>query len=230
MTQKEKLLLELKELQYDIALENGENPKQIVESDLAREAKHYTVADLEKEIECAKSDLEKAQQRNKVEKYFATPEGAAKKEVLEMQLDSYKRAALKLRDEYIAEAKALIEPILPENWSMDCSEVEFIHIRLTDPITGDEVFGHDFELRLRQTWDRKDDNYTYSVDANIGTMGGFNPLKDRKRVSLYKVFSDIVSNDKVIDKLLTIMTQASGSKWQTRENIREIQKQLENPF
>lgn len=227
MTQKEKLLKELKELQYDIALESGKPTKQIVESHIAWEAKHYTVANLKKEIEHAKANLAKLQQRNQIEKYFATPEGAARKADLEMQRESNKRAAIKLRDEYIAEAKALIEPTLPKHWKMACSEVEHIYIRLTDPVTGEKVFGHEFELHLNQDWDRED-NPRYKVTTNMGTMGSFDPIHDFKRMSLYKTFADIVSNKSLMEAIQSIMIQANGSKQQFRKNMRDIDNQLKN--
>lgn len=188
-----------------------------------------SLAELKESLADMQAKVKAAKQAKAIEEYFATPEGAARKADLEMQRESNKRAAIKLRDEYIAEAKALIEPTLPKHWKMACSEVEHIYIRLTDPVTGEKVFGHEFELHLNQDWDRED-NPRYKITTNMGTMGSFDPIHDFKRISLYKTFADIVSNQSLMEAIQSIMIQANGSRQQFRENMRDIDNQLKNPL
>lgn len=192
-------------------------------------AKDFTLAELKTRLAIAQEQVKVNKQTKAVEEYFATPEGAKRKQELEEQREVNLCVLTSSRDRYVAEAKALIEPILSENWKMDCTEVAYINIFLTDPVDGKKVFGHDFEFRLNTDWD-KEDKIVYTLTTNMGTMGSFNPTKDIERVSLYKVFADIVSNRQLIEDLKSIMIQADASKWQSRENIRNIDKQLKNPL
>ena len=235
MTQKEKL--------YEQILITGNEYKVLIgksemtididtikkDGSFAAYAKMRSLAELKESLADMQIKVEKAKQAKAVEAYFATPEGAARKQELEEERKFNIRANRKLREEYTCKAKAIIEPILPENWKMDCTEVAYINIFLTDPVNGKKVFGHDFEIRLNTDWD-KEDKIVYTLTTNIGSMGSFDPIHDFKRVSLYKVFADIVSNRKLMEYLESIMIQADASKQQSRENISNINKQLKNPL
>lgn len=234
MTQKEKLYEQVLIVENEYKALKGDKHLVAIEGMknsgiLGMNAKGYSLAELKTRLAIAEKQVEAAKQAKAVEEYFSTPEGAKRKRILEEGREYNIEVMRHNRDYYVAEAKALIEPMLPENWKMYCTEVAYINIFLTNPVDGEKVFGHEFELRLNTEWD-KEDKVIYTIASNMGTMGSFDPTRDIERVSLYKVFADIISNKQLIEDLKSVMIQADASKQKSRENIRIINNQLKNPL
>lgn len=194
----------------------------------AANAKCFTSAEFKGRLAIAKEQVEAAKQFKAAEEYFATPEGAARKQELEDNLAMEKDSLLFSRQKYSENMALLIMPNLDENWKVKCSEASHICIYLADPVNGKEIFGHSFELHLGYNIN-KDDKIIYHVDANIGSRT-FDVTHDKDYLSLFKTFADIISNKQLMDDVLSIMLQAKGAKDSIHERISEIKRQLQNPL
>lgn len=233
MTQKEKLYEQvlIAENEYK-ALKGDKHPYAIVgmknSGILQMNAKAYSLKELKESLANMQAKVEAAKQAKAVEEYFATPEGAARKQELEDNLVWEQDSLLFSRQKYSENMTLLIRPHLDENWKVRCYEASNIYIYLADLVDGKEIFGHSFELHLGYDIN-KDDKIIYHVDANIGSRT-LNVTHDKDYLSLFKTFADIISNKPLMDDVLSIMLQAKGAKDSIQERISEIKRQLKKPL
>lgn len=191
-------------------------------------AQMRSLVELKETLEDMQAKVKVAKATKAAEEYFATPEGAARKQELEDNLAMEKDSLLFSRQKYREDMKGLILPYLGKDWKVDCSEASNIHIYLTDPVDGKEIFGHSFDLYLYDVI-KKDDKLIYNIYASIGSRT-FDVTHDNKYLSLFKTFGDIISNKQLMDDVLSIMLQAKGAKESIQEKIFEIKRQLQNPL
>ena len=232
MTQKEKLYEQVLINNNEYYKLSGESEKNIDE--LKKRGifevyvKNHTLAKLKESLARSEARIEAAKQAKAVKEYFATPEGAKRKDELEAQLAAEQDTLLFNRERYSVNIRLLLADYLDDKWKLSGREATDIHIYLADPIDGKEKYNLSFDLHLGEQLTR-DDKILYHVDANIRS-GYFDANHDGLQILLYKTFADIISNNILMNEVLSLMLQWKGCKEMIEESIREIKNLLANPL
>lgn len=234
MTQKEKLYEQLLIASNEYKQLSGRS-EMIVDIDaIKRDRSFYAYAKMSS-LSVLKEDLSEMQAKIRdfkatkaTEEYFATLEGAKIKDELEAQLAAEKDTLLFNRERYSFIVKNIIATCLEDDWKISGRDASNIHIYQIDPTDGRELFGHEFNLSLGYDVDRED-QIIYHIDTNIPS-GSFNATHNKNRVSLYKIFAEIISNKQLMDEILFTMVKAKETEEMIKESISEINMRLDNPL
>lgn len=160
--------------------------------------REFKVWQLESKIEAIQRAIKEKELRLKKEAYYATPEGQAYKENIEVQLEKYHNDYKKLRDEFESWIISEVNRMCPGGWGARLSlgymsgNVE-IGLLNRDPERNFELqFGHEFTIYF--------DSYAFGkksprFELNYGTLGSFDLFNDETR-PLYLNGLATISNNK----------------------------------
>lgn len=195
--------------------------------DRACVASRSTIAAITKDIENTEALIEKAKAEKAKEAWFATPEGQAWKAEKEVAIEKSK-AAFRASEVQAKEILTiLLRKVLTEEWDIQIRSNR-IEVQLMNE-DGSKVFGHYFDLSLNEDIDWRAEKVTYSLGANIGTMGTFDVLANTNRVKLYTSFASMVGNHDLMVALKASMVSWGKIKNCYREEIEAHREELDNP-
>ncbi len=224
MTQKEKLYLQLLIASNEYA-ELKSLPTVDIEAmndgcEFSANAKKYTIAQLNSEIEAMKDKIERTKAEKAREEYWATPAGAKRKAEIEQKLQELEEIAKEARVRYMNQAISILRQVLGERWIIRSTSASQFSIQLTDAMDK-PIFGHDFDIRY--------DEFKKQIRINMGTLGGFDPINNQDRVYLYTTFGTLVSNTALLQELTGTMAEWEGFANSSSEEYYNVAKELKNP-
>lgn len=230
MTRKEKLFAEVNELieKYNAMIEghDGFSPRKKCEN-------NYWVTwkcnDLINEIDRIKNLIADFELRMKINEYWLTDEGAARKASLEKRIAAAEQAFEDTDEMWVKGITEMIMPHLTDGDWVVRPRTSGVEIGLRDPegtYPNTMLFGHSFEF-FYSNWHYKGET---TLELNYGTMGSFDPLNAINRVVYLQGMTKIATNGELIKNLHQAFDQWDTMYRENRKNYNELTRELKNPF
>lgn len=242
MTRKEDLVKEVYRLKNMIAEVKGTEPIDIDQHVRTRsffeEVKCGRVYDLEQRIAFLQKEYRKTvEQKEREERataYFATPEGAARKQALENEIDAIRQASKKEEKRLVADFEFHIQQILGVHWGVDRYVKGNLRIGVIDeekstPEQREFFFGQTFEICYdERSWGVGQERF----DTNIGTCGPCLMTGGQtvgERTFFYIGVGQLFANTELLEYLRTTMRDAARNFDKAIEKVVNLQAELQDP-
>lgn len=237
-TKKEALLVKTYELANELNALEGKEPRYNVEALVGswrfqKEVKEARVDDLKRSVENYTRLIEKQKVENekkaKIEAYYATPEGAERKEKLEAKLNDIGWAFE--TQKYHAEVmfREWISVFLGRHWSLKRACPGCVTFGIWDEDKAEFVFGSEIEVSY--------DKYDYwkkgeKFETNVGSMGTFD-LCDTKvgtRARFYIDLGRFLMDKEKLAELKTMCFAYTDKIEELRAEAKAVRDELDNPL
>lgn len=242
MTRKENLLKDVYRLKNMIAEVEGTTQTDIVQhtrtARFADEVKNARVSDLEMRItklnEQYHRAVEKKEREERAAAYFATPEGAARKQTLENEIDAIWQATENEEKRLIADFESHIQQTLGVHWGVDRYVKGNLRIGVIDaekstPELREFFFGQTFEICYdERPWGIGQERF----DTNIGTCGSCSMTGGQtvgERTFFYIGVGQLFANTELLEYLRTTMRDAARNFDKAIEKVISLQAELQDP-
>ena len=193
-------------------------------------AKQHTKAELQDSIDVAVRTYEEEVEKLRIENYFNTEDGKARKEELEKAIEDLQNKADSFKGNMQTEMNAIIKEWLGDLWgvnmyngSMEIGVIKGVH----ENGWFNFHFGRDFDIYFS---DYVTENGKFRFDMNYGTTGSFNPFED----DVHREF--VIGMGKFLgdtEKLLYIKKKVHEYVYHLQklsDNIYDLRNELKNPF
>lgn len=230
MTRKEKLFAEVNELveKYNAMIDGHEGYRRRDKYENARWI-NWKCTELVNEIEVMKRMIAEFEMKLRVDAYWLTEEGVARKAALEERMTAITDAMTENHEMW---EKGITEMIMSHltvgDWVVR-PRTSGCEIGLRDPeakYPDGILFGHSFEFYYSD-WNYKGDT---KLELNYGTMGSFDPTVNTNRVIYLQGMAAIAGNTELINNLHQAFKQWNKILREQRKNYSILEKELKNPF
>lgn len=238
LTKKEALLVKTYELQNELNVLEGKEPRYNVEAMVGgwkfqKAVKEARVADLEQSIENYTRMIEKQKIENekkaRIEEYYATPEGAERRgelqgrmNILEAKFDIYGDAAKIMFDYWV-------KHFLGEYWAVKRVYPGSVSFGIWDAEKAEFVFGSEIEVSY--------DKYDYwkkgeKFETNVGSMGTFDILDTQAntRARFYIDLGRFLMDKEKLEELKTMCFAYTDRIEELRAEYKAVRDELDNPL
>lgn len=237
MTQKETLLIKYYELNNELKALRGEETDNIEEltsgwryQDTLKNSRVYELKDrierLNKAIETQKAKNEK---QARVDAFYQTEKGKARKEYLEELLKKEEESFTNLNNRNTDTLKTWIKDFLGDHWTVRRAGKGSVDFQIWDADKADYVFGSEIEIRYEKcSWMR---DGAERFETNIGAMGSFNVLEDdvTGRARFYMDLGKFLANKGKLEELKHFMRNYEEALETVQAHVNFINYELENP-
>lgn len=243
MTRKENLLKEVYLLKNRIAQIDGTaqtDVEQIARTGkFACEAKNARVSDLEFRIDTLKGQYRKAVEKKEREErnasYFATPEGAARKQTIEKEIDAARQEWDRSERRLVADMEERIRQTLGEQWGVSRYTKGCLVIGVIDPEKStteqrEFFFGQTIAISYdMRPWGEGQERF----ETNVGTCGSCSMTGGRtvgERAFFYVGIGKLFADQELVEYLRTTIRDAAESFDKAVEKVCGLEAELQNPL
>ena len=229
MTRKEKLFAEVNELvgKYNAMIEGHEGfrPRNNYENG---HWINWKCNELANEIEVMKRMIADFEMKLRIDEYWLSDEGAARKASLEKRMTSIENEIDEIDEIWKNEIIKLINPFLNGDWVIRPFNTRIdIGLRDVESKYPDGIlFGHSFDIYFNK-WNYEGDT---RIEINYGTMGSFDPFVNTSRVIYLQGMSNIVSNSELLEKIHQAFKQWNKILRDKRADYSKLANELKKPL
>ena len=242
MARKEDLLKEVYRLMNMIAEVEGKAQTDIEQYaktwKFVDEVKNSRVSDLEMRItrlnEQHQRVVEKKERKERTAAYFATPEGAARKDAIENEIDAIRQEWEKNEQTLVAQFEANIQQTLGEQWGVcryvkGCLCIGVIDAEKSTPERREFFFGQTFDITYdERPWGIGQEKF----ETNIGSCGSCSMTGGQtvgERAFFYIGIGRLFTDQVLLEYLRTTMRDAARSFENASKKVCDLQRELQDP-
>ncbi len=238
MTRKEKLVMEIAEVRYELRTLKGQEavmPEDYYNSHMYQlEVKTNKVYELEKQLKGLKESLEKAkldtQIKERTEAYYATEEGKAYKAERQQAVEVITNKWQELEEETIRTLDEQIKHRLGAHWGVGTLRNTYLEIGICHPeIPGKFYFGQTADIYCSlDIWKEKQ-----RFEINVGTCGSTDLLGgniEGERSRFYIGIGQLFASTDLCEWIKQTMMEYQEQSEAFFKQIKEIQDQISNPL
>lgn len=217
----------------DSAFSNYKNGKclqnpELDDNSLVICIKKLSKSEVENELVCTKVRYSKLLVQKKKDDFYATPNGALYKRLLESECDDLQKQVKETLEKSRQVVEKTIKYLLGERWGVFHFGEHSFEVALTNN-EGNPIFGHSFTIYIDNPLFEKATIKNTYVDLNYGILGSFNVLEDADRRELLRGLYKFSSELDEVDNIRKYMFEVRQKLDYLYEIIDKKRKALDNP-
>lgn len=219
MTRKQSLYAQIIDTRNEIDIINGIEPSLANNQGGAGERYigSHTIAELECELNIAKSRLQSARRKKAIAEYYATESGMAYKTPRDNQIERLRTATLQLFEEAEDKIGRWLKANIGTNWTVGSIGNTSMRLELTDE-SGKHLTHHEVSIYF----DGK------HFEMNYGSFGSFDPTKSPYRSALLMGMAKLASPD-LAESLKAILADFHRCVEMNGDEVYNLKQELDNP-